>query len=560
MRKILIFGVLAGVASGAYAYAPLDSAYNSLAARENVSTTHVKYSGSFSPGMPGFMYMRMNGTGWTEGERLKVDGMSQDEADKVLKVFDDSSPVTGHISTRQNHRACFDEKEKTGYAAKYDQEKKQLYFLKADVEDEICIPYDWDERNYYYGASPKSINWPAALTRLYTEVKYNSPFYDKIASRLDSVYYAGLEELRDADNYEAYRILQKTVAACEDGHTFIYASYGLFEMPGSSPFTTILLGDKLYVRTVESEELEKDGMKRGMEIVAVNGMSPQEYASLELRPYVCSSTPQWTDHEMFDLYNFSKGRNGAPLNLSLSQDGGKTVIDVEHKINGAEWQPEKAIRPKKDFRIADGNVAVLTLPDFQSSVVTEFFDSIYPMILQSDALVIDLRGNGGGNSGYADYILRHLSAEDINTNQWRTPIYMPAFASWGRPREWYEAPSEKMSPIDDTEPYLGPVAVITDRATFSAAEDFCAVFRGMNRGVIVGTPTGGSTGNGVRVVLTKGISANICSKHDRMADGTEFVGIGIIPDIIMEETPESYFTAGRDDVLEKAISSLMNKK
>lgn len=88
-----------------------------------------------------------------------------------------------------------------------------------------------------------------------------------------------------------------------------------------------------------------------------------------------------------------------------------------------------------------------------------------------------------------------------------------------------------MSPIHDSTPYLGEIILLTDRGTFSAAEDFCSLFRGMKRGLIVGTPTGGSTGNGVRVKLTKDIYANICSKHDKMPDGTEFVGIGILPDI-----------------------------
>ena len=82
------------------------------------------------------------------------------------------------------------------------------------------------------------------------------------------------------------------------------------------------------------------------------------------------------------------------------------------------------------------------------------------------------------------------------------------------------------------------------------------MFRGMKRGPIVGTPTGGSTGNGVQTRLTKGIYANICSKHDFMPDGTEFVGIGIIPDIIIEETPESYFSDTTDLVLTKAISAI----
>ncbi len=77
----------------------------------------------------------------------------------------------------------------------------------------------------------------------------------------------------------------------------------------------------------------------------------------------------------------------------------------------------------------------------------------------------------------------------------------------------------------------------------------------------IGTATGGSTGNGVRPSLTSNgtISANICSKHDLAPDGTEFVGIGLIPDITVEENAASYFDPVRDDVIEAAIRHLTAK-
>ncbi len=55
----------------------------------------------------------------------------------------------------------------------------------------------------------------------------------------------------------------------------------------------------------------------------------------------------------------------------------------------------------------------------------------------------------------------------------------------------------------------------------------------MNRGKIIGQPTGGSTGNPINVTLVDGIiSAGICTKKDIGPDGTEFVGVGIFPDIV----------------------------
>lgn len=567
--KTLICGAIISTALTSYAIEPLDSVYTNLATREHTVTTDVKYSGTFSPDCTGFIFQQPDGEGWTKGVRLTVSGIAPEEGNRILGIFDDNEDEADVLIEHGTHRACQDKEIATAYAGYYDSDNQTFYFLRAEVEDKVCIPSDWYKRDYYYAPAqeadrkksayipyPKSVNWPAALATLYTEMKYNSPFYTRNEQRIDSTYFAALEELKDADGYESYRILRKLAAACGDGHTFIFGYPSMATAPRWSPFSTVLLGDRLYIRSVDSDELEKAGMKRGMEILAIDGELPRDYATRELLPYIATSTPQWADHQMFDDYGFSEGRKDTQFTLTLSSDGGKHTKDITVTRNQRAIKPKNPRPSGPTFRIATGNIAILTLPNFATDEVRTFFDSVYPQILQSDGLVIDLRGNTGGNSGHADYILRHLTTDSIATDPWTTPVYRPAFASWGQRPGVYESPSGRMAPIEDKTPYLGPVAVITDRGTFSAAEDFCALFRDMKRGPIVGTPTAGSTGNGVRVLLTQNINANICSKHDRMPDGTEFVGIGIIPDIIIEETPESYFSDTTDIVLDKAISAI----
>ncbi len=79
----------------------------------------------------------------------------------------------------------------------------------------------------------------------------------------------------------------------------------------------------------------------------------------------------------------------------------------------------------------------------------------------------------------------------------------------------------------------------------------------MGRGMIVGTPTAGSTGNGVQIVLIPGVAyANICSKHDVAPDGTEFVGTGIKPDIEIRENYDSYFGTAGSPVIKAALRLL----
>ena len=74
------------------------------------------------------------------------------------------------------------------------------------------------------------------------------------------------------------------------------------------------------------------------------------------------------------------------------------------------------------------------------------------------------------------------------------------------------------------------------------------------RGKVVGTPTGGSTGNPIFIDLGWGYNGRICTRHEKLADGTEFIGIGIQPDVVVEETESVIF--GKDNVIEEAMKLL----
>lgn len=61
------------------------------------------------------------------------------------------------------------------------------------------------------------------------------------------------------------------------------------------------------------------------------------------------------------------------------------------------------------------------------------------------------------------------------------------------------------------------------------------------------------------MTLRNSASSSVCSKHDLAPDGTEFVGIGLIPDVVIEESSKSYFDPKRDDLIAAAIRHLKSK-
>lgn len=565
--KQIIASIMLAISLSASAFENLDTLFADICKMNGADTVRVDFTGGWpkNGAQIGFAMMRGEGKGHTRGLKVGAPAVDIARADSILDIFTSND----NWGRSDCYRTCYDEDARVVYSLFFNELSDSLYMIRATVEDETSLPYDWPFRTRYDAADSvqtftqipvpqTATDFAEALTRLYEEVKYNFVFYPAIATRWERAYKRNLSAMRQAaDDYEKLRIVQRMVALCGDGHTYVDFSSGGFEKPASSPFTTVLLADGLYVRSVESRELLDAGMRRGQKIIAVNGASPAKWADKELRPYVCSSTPQWTDHEMYDGYNFSSTRKGTPMDLTLENNDGSR-IELSHKVNEPEWDSSLATSPGLNFKVIDRNIGLLTITHFQNSKTTEFFDSIFPAISKTDALIIDLRGNGGGNSGYADHIARHLIDAPIATATWTTRVYNPAFASWGREEDTFQSTQGSLPPIDGIVPYQRPVVLITDRATFSAAEDFTALLKSAGRAAQIGTPTGGSTGNGVRPSLTANgaITANICSKHDVAPNGTEFVGIGLIPDLTVEESSASYFDPLRDDVLEAAIRHL----
>ena len=72
------------------------------------------------------------------------------------------------------------------------------------------------------------------------------------------------------------------------------------------------------------------------------------------------------------------------------------------------------------------------------------------------------------------------------------------------------------------------------------------------RGKLIGMPSAGSTGSPVSFQLPGGGWARICSKHDKMSNGTEFIGVGVEPDIKVWTTLDA-IRKGTDPVLEEGL-------
>jgi C-terminal processing protease CtpA/Prc len=105
--------------------------------------------------------------------------------------------------------------------------------------------------------------------------------------------------------------------------------------------------------------------------------------------------------------------------------------------------------------------------------------------------------------------------------------------------------------------YKGEVIVLIDESTASWGETRVGLFKAIDA-VLIGRPTGGSNGNATVLLLPGKITAHFSGIGVTDFRGKELQRKGFIPDIEVYPTMES-IKAGKDEILERAISYLDNK-
>jgi carboxyl-terminal processing protease len=186
------------------------------------------------------------------------------------------------------------------------------------------------------------------------------------------------------------------------------------------------------------------------------------------------------------------------------------------------------------------------------------FDSIYEKILKTDGVIIDVRGNVGGATQIAYYILSHFTNESFKSENWKTPNNIAAHRALGDSIEWLKVEGYDVHPHKNKTIYTKPVNVVADESSFSGAEDFCVGFLTMKRGKLIGRKTAGSSGSPLMLSLPGGGMALICTKEDFFPDGRAFIGTGISPDIEVEVTIKDIIE-NRDPILDAAITDILNR-
>jgi len=396
----------------------------------------------------------------------------------------------------------------------------------------------------------------AGLSKFWSEAKYNFVNFDLVPELdFDSLYLAYLPKVKESKStIDYYKVMAQFCAQLRDGHTNVNPPEELYNQVYSRPLLrTRLIEDKVIVIDVFDPALKQQAIKVGQEVLTVNGMPVKAYAAKYVTPYQSASTPQDQKVRAFEYALFTGDLN-EEIKLELKEASGRQTTQTIKRVTPESRSAYIKSSPF-EYKMLKGNIAYVALNAFDTDSAAKAFAKHYPEISKADGIIFDVRNNGGGNSSVGWDILSYLVKESSLINKWYTREYKPSYRAWRNTQNVFGGgntlrPNTKFH-------YDKPVVVLTGPKTFSAAEDFAAAFKSVKRGQVIGMASGGSSGQPLMISLPGNLSARICTKRDQLPDGTDFVGVGILPDVEVAQTVAD-FRKGVDTELQLALKTLKN--
>lgn len=201
--------------------------------------------------------------------------------------------------------------------------------------------------------------------------------------------------------------------------------------------------------------------------------------------------------------------------------------------------------------MCEGRIGYIYYPSFASGVSETALDYIFAQFYDTEALIIDIRDNGGGILTNIDRFVGRFIEHEIPGGS-ITHKTGPAHDAFSAPYKFSYSPC-KSGHI----PYLNrPIVVLTNRSCYSAANAFVAVMKSLPNVTIIGARTGGGAGLPFTSELPNGWGIRF-SASPLYSPGGEITEFGIDPTPGFEcHASSEELAQGHDAILNKAIEYL----
>lgn len=230
-----------------------------------------------------------------------------------------------------------------------------------------------------------------------------------------------------------------------------------------------------------------------------------------------------------------KGDEGTIVNLTVYREGEVDYLEILVERRQIENQTVT-------YEMLDNQIAYISVLEFDTITESQFREAlVVSEANQMEGMILDLRGNPGGNLTTVVEMLRMILPEGII-------VYTED--KYG---ERVEYTGKGENPLET------PLVVLVDGNSASAAE----IMAGAIQDYGIGTVMGGTTyGKGIVqsiITLSDGTAVKLTISRYYTASGKEIHGVGIIPDVEVLFDAQTYVEYGIDNQLEFAIEYMQEQ-
>jgi carboxyl-terminal processing protease len=342
-----------------------------------------------------------------------------------------------------------------------------------------------------------------------------------------------------SDSHEFYEVVRKMISALRDAHTRVYAPDEKFDW-WNPRFVTLgftireVEGLPTIIQVERSSEASLKGIRPGDVLIKVDGVPAKDFITQRLQ------TP--------GLASDASARFRAIANVLEGPAGSSVTIEWQSKTRKTKSAAFTRFWNQKQLGFSSqrtDNLAIIRIDAFTQSLAFEFTKALPKMVANVDGIILDLRGNGGGDAeAMADVVSPFLDDGtglgkfvDRSGASFELHTYLK--------RLWPSTPAVKL-----------PMVILTSESTSSAAEIMAAALQSKRGARVIGSVTCGCVlAIRNRHALPDGGVLDVSEFDYRTSDGVRLEGRGITPNEITPLKRQDLY-AGRDRTLEIAKSFL----
>ena len=401
------------------------------------------------------------------------------------------------------------------------------------------------------------------LMTIWSEVKFGFPYPEKLKTLdWDNKVQEYIPRVTKADNEDDYyKALMEFAVLLQDDHTKVLPPWGYFK-PGYDypPIQIQVIDRKFYIsRLWENEDIVSQQLAPGTEILEVNNVSTQTFFQDQILKYYTQGTKQ--ANEAILVFYLLHGPKNEKVQLKIKNPGA-TEKNVKLARNskdkdGAQFLYTFAynafVASTIEVKWFRDNILYINIPSFENDQIANDFQTLIDTvdISRIKGMILDVRNNMGGSDRNSAKVVECLINKPVSSPSMHFYHYIAAYKAWGKNDKIWDLSQKTIMPRDGKK-YLGPIALLTGPVSTSSAEDLIIELKETNRTTTIGQRTAGGAGNTLIFNLPGGGTFRMATFKATFPDETEYIGIGIKPDIELYPTVDDLVN-NYDRVLEKGI-------